>query len=671
MSSKTSIKIEYEGSLRRFLLPEISYSCLEDKVKEIFGISNFVLRFQDEEGDMCTISSDPELEEALRLSKKTLKLKLYQNEGEQEQEEQEQEEQEQEKQEEKKCHQEEEKKSQKAKKDTARQERMNIAKHLLTSFKNFLSNSTILEILHNVLIAGIVEGERGGTIRDILDKMLAVREDVKKDPFVKGLLQYLPLVECLINKKLKLLKPQQWAFIKLIFPQILTNIINQKDNIIDLLSKVLAQWGSNDLNVDIDCGNIDLGCLQSLGNIRPILASMSSLCPHFMPFNVEPVATFSEGVKHPTSSTTTTTTTTSTTTTRSHSLNSPVHLNVQCDGCNMVPIIGTRFKCTKCEDFDLCSNCEGFHDDNHPVVVYKKAAQEYRKDTVHKSIICDGCNTGPIVGPRYKCSVCPDFDLCENCNKQEGKHDPTHPLIKIKVADSFSNRDFGVTYGFVRRHHGGRHGHHGGRHGHHGGRHHRGHHHSPRGRHCHGKRSHDKRSSHGKCNHGYRVDRILDVSLQGNKITLEPGKQTIKTWRVKNVSSKPWPLGTKLVLIEGGNNEEFVVPIAAPGETVDISAVIIPPAQAGRYTMKYRLASQDRGFMFGPRFVQKFSVNAEESKDDITESLPIAPVRDIYATQKKQLRGMGFKQEDSILEDRLKKSKGAIEPVIDFLSRNH
>merc|ERR1712087_123540 len=92
MSSKTSIKIDYEGSLRRFLLPEISYSCLEDKVKEIFGISNFTLKFQDEEGDMCTISSDPELEEALRLSKKTLKLKLYQNEGqEQDQQEQEQE----------------------------------------------------------------------------------------------------------------------------------------------------------------------------------------------------------------------------------------------------------------------------------------------------------------------------------------------------------------------------------------------------------------------------------------------------------------------------------------------------------------------------------------------------------------------------------------------------
>eukprot|EP00825_Cyclidium_porcatum_P030972 TRINITY_DN3276_c0_g1_i1.p1 TRINITY_DN3276_c0_g1~~TRINITY_DN3276_c0_g1_i1.p1 ORF type:complete len:635 (-),score=176.19 TRINITY_DN3276_c0_g1_i1:269-2173(-) len=58
-------------------------------------------------------------------------------------------------------------------------------------------------------------------------------------------------------------------------------------------------------------------------------------------------------------------------------------------------------------------------------------AQTNTKQTnkpVHLKVFCDGCQKNPIVGVRYKCSVCKDFDYCEEC---EGKIEHPHPFIKI------------------------------------------------------------------------------------------------------------------------------------------------------------------------------------------------------------------------------------------------
>jgi len=33
----------------------------------------------------------------------------------------------------------------------------------------------------------------------------------------------------------------------------------------------------------------------------------------------------------------------------------------------------------------------------------------------HPSVTCDACGVCPIVGPRFKCEACPDYDLCGNC----------------------------------------------------------------------------------------------------------------------------------------------------------------------------------------------------------------------------------------------------------------
>jgi len=48
---------------------------------------------------------------------------------------------------------------------------------------------------------------------------------------------------------------------------------------------------------------------------------------------------------------------------------------------------------------------------------------------VHRGIICDGCGKDPVVGARYKCAVCHDFDLCEEC-EADTIHD--HPFLKIR-----------------------------------------------------------------------------------------------------------------------------------------------------------------------------------------------------------------------------------------------
>merc|ERR1711879_678332 len=66
-----------------------------------------------------------------------------------------------------------------------------------------------------------------------------------------------------------------------------------------------------------------------------------------------------------------------------------------------------------------------------PFSVIDEAAQAIEAEfgqVVHTNVTCDGCGQEGIVGTRYKCTVCEDFDLCENC---EPHHDRSHPMIKI------------------------------------------------------------------------------------------------------------------------------------------------------------------------------------------------------------------------------------------------
>jgi hypothetical protein len=83
----------------------------------------------------------------------------------------------------------------------------------------------------------------------------------------------------------------------------------------------------------------------------------------------------------------------------------------------------------------------------HFVAEKQKKPQENQSQSqqsnlaVHNRVSCDGCGVSPIVGIRYKCTVCHDFDYCENCERA-GNHDQSHDFTKIRQPKQYG-RHFG------------------------------------------------------------------------------------------------------------------------------------------------------------------------------------------------------------------------------------
>ncbi|KAF9567754.1 hypothetical protein CPC08DRAFT_746636 [Agrocybe pediades] len=144
-------------------------------------------------------------------------------------------------------------------------------------------------------------------------------------------------------------------------------------------------------------------------------------------------------------------------------------MHVMCDSCQTIISEGIRHKCLECPDYDLCSACIGkgaaeehnpfheFFDITEPSIVHTMFSGEGERETprapertltppapapaeVHRNPIhpatCDLCESR-IVGCRYKCAVCPDFDTCNGCFSIVSEQHPGHTFIRIQKPDDF------------------------------------------------------------------------------------------------------------------------------------------------------------------------------------------------------------------------------------------
>ena len=127
----------------------------------------------------------------------------------------------------------------------------------------------------------------------------------------------------------------------------------------------------------------------------------------------------------------------------------------RCSACDSPRIVGDRYKCLECGDYDLCGRCfdqrrqTRDHLTGHIMVHFSSPEEVFGQPVAgmnntinltvltekyqpeeHTDIECNVCKMNPLRGLRFKCDTCHDYNLCVNCVKKRA-HDRLHPLLAM------------------------------------------------------------------------------------------------------------------------------------------------------------------------------------------------------------------------------------------------
>ena len=207
------------------------------------------------------------------------------------------------------------------------------------------------------------------------------------------------------------------------------------------------------------------------------------------------------------------------------------------------------------------------------IEILRVAKELERTQGVHTGVCCDGCGVSPIIGCRYKCSVCQNYDFCPNCEDTR-KHE--HPFIKIRRPQLQPAAILAVV-------------------------------------------NEDPQGKPIPIKPAAKPEKLLckfvsDIEGRDGQ-NVSAGSTIRKVWRVKN-PGKPWPQGCFFVFLQGGFQGESVsLPALASGEEHDIVVLCQAPQAPGPYQSFWQ-ARDPQGQNFGDRLWIDVRVTAEQSVEE-------------------------------------------------------